>query len=169
MFRSSDHCRIYIYLVVDNFSRCILSCKASLSYSAKECLDNLNNAVALLPARPDFVLSDDGSENVLLKSSVPHLIAQKDITFSNSMVEAVFKHLKYYYLFPAAPGSFAATVSCLERAVLDYNNKPHGELAGLSPLEVFNGLEWDKEGFAENIRIAKKERIRLNGEGCGKC
>jgi len=43
--------------------------------------------------------------------SLKHLIAQRDIEFSNCMIEAV----------------------------MDYNNRPHNILSGLAPAEVLQG------------------------------
>ncbi len=52
------------------------------------------------------------------------LIAQKDITQSNSMIEAVNKHLKYYYLFKMDLKDYNETVNYLMKSIPGYNNKP---------------------------------------------
>ena len=41
IFRPSDHTRVYIYLIMDNFSRAILGYNASLQYSSEIALQNL--------------------------------------------------------------------------------------------------------------------------------
>lgn len=52
----------------------------------------------------DFIV-DGGSENkaevdsLIQNSNINKIIAQKDIVFSNSMVEAVNKRIKYDFLF----------------------------------------------------------------------
>lgn len=41
IFRPSDHSRVYIYLIMDNFSRAIMGWKVSLQYSSEIALENL--------------------------------------------------------------------------------------------------------------------------------
>jgi hypothetical protein len=169
LYRTADNTRVYIYLVIDNFSRAILSWKASLSLSAVQCLDTCKDALKKVTGVPEFILSDDGTENGKLKEALEHKIAQKDITFSNSMVEAVFKHLKYFYLYPITPANFTEFLRSLERAIEDYNHKPHGALFGLTPLECFEGELVDRKRYAAEITNAAKERLLINKLGCGAC
>ena len=72
------------------------------------------------------------------------LVAQKDIRFSNSMIEAVNKRMKYDFLFRTQLLDFEHTKRFLETAVEQYNNRPHTALFGLTPYEVFNGAIPDK-------------------------
>ena len=47
---------------------------------------------------------------------------------------------------------------------------PHGSLACLSPIEVFNGAIPDKTLHKKDHLIAKKQRILINREySCGIC
>jgi len=105
IFKPLDNSRIYIYLLVDNYSRYILGWKASLEFSSKIALQVLKQSIEKYNI--DFgtkLIVDGGSEykgEVTEFNRVDHrivkLIAQKDIIQPNSMVEAINKHLKYYY------------------------------------------------------------------------
>ncbi|WMJ71872.1 hypothetical protein RCC89_01605 [Cytophagaceae bacterium ABcell3] len=116
------------------------------------------------------VMTDDGTENTHLNTEAAHIIAQKDVFFSNSMVEAVNKHLKYQYIFPKGEiESLEKLIFLLQNSIDDYNSKPHGALFGLTPLEVMNGKIPDKHQFSVQIAEAGKERVRINRMGCGIC
>ena len=82
-------------------------------------------------------------------------IAQKEIRFSNSMIEAVNKRMKYDFLFRNELLDFEHTQRFLENAVVQYNNRPHSALFGLTPLEVFHGAKPDKNLFKDQILHAK--------------
>lgn len=181
VFRPLDNTRIYIYLIVDNFSRCILGWKASLELKCGISLENLKDACLkhnLFGSRVDLIV-DGGSENncsifnnyiELNKDSLKKLVAQKDILFSNSMVEAANKSLKYGYLFKKDLFNFDDTVKYLDYAIKDHSNKPHGALFGLTPLEVLNGAIPDKYRFKNDIANARSFRIEENRKGdCGVC
>ena len=65
IFRPSDHSRVYIYLIMDNFSRAILGWKASLQYSSEIALENLKEVCdkySLLNSDVKLLV-DDGPEN----------------------------------------------------------------------------------------------------------
>ena len=113
------------------------------------------------------LLSDDGSENCgpvkdfIQNSHAPfiqHLVAQKDIEFSNSMIEAANKQLKYRFLYHQHVDSYDALVKYVQQAVDDYNNRPHHALNGLTPYEVFQGQMPSPHMFASEIDEAKANR-----------
>jgi len=104
IFRPSDHSRVYLYFILDNFSRAILGWKASLQYSSEIALENLKevcNKYDLSNSSVQLVV-DDGPENngcVNDFLSIPgiqlkKLIAQLDIRQSNSMIEAANKRIE---------------------------------------------------------------------------
>lgn len=93
---------------------------------------------------------------------ITKLIAQKDIIQSNSMIESVNKHVKYYYLFKKILKDFAETINYLSHSIVDYNSKPHGKLYGLTPAEVLNGQKPNKETFRKDIAKARKNRLIQN-------
>lgn len=176
IFRPMDNTKIYIYLIIDNFSRHILGWKAALKCNALISLENLKNVCAKYSLYDNStqveLITDDGQENkgevneFVMKQTVnlKKLVAMKDIQFSNSMIEAVNKQLKYDFLFTKDLENYNATVRFLEQAIPEYNHKPHYALHGLTPNEVLNGAIPNKNMFATAIRNAGKQRISDNKE-----
>jgi hypothetical protein len=106
-FKTEDQKKAYIYLVQDNYSRAIVAYRLSTERKASFTLENLARVKAeyLLPSSviECMLLTDDGSENYgevkqWIKAcdnpKISHVIAQTDIHFSNSMIEAANKQLK---------------------------------------------------------------------------
>jgi hypothetical protein len=123
-------------------------------------------------------LVDDGIENKGFvctaienkEISLTRLVAQKDIRFSNSMVEAVNKRMKYDFLFRTQLLDFEHTQRFLETAVERYNNRPHSALYGFTPLEVFHGAIPNKTLFKNQIEQAKVLRkIENKTLACDSC
>ena len=115
------------------------------------------------------LLTDDGSENAgpvkKLIAAYPlltHLIAQRDVEFSNSMIESVNKQLKYRFLYHQHIPDHAALIKYLEQAVEDYNSRPHDVLNGLRPLEVLDGKAFDKDACQQQMSLARTGRIGEN-------
>ena len=163
LYRAANGERVYLYLLQDNFSRYILAGMASTEYRAKLCLENVQLGIKeRLPHRKGVkLLTDDGTENRLLDmGDWEHYIAQKDISFSNSMVEAANKHLKYHYLFTQPWESAQAVIDGMQGIIDSYNRKPHGALFGLTPEEVFKQkLKPDPHFYRERIKRARQERL----------
>ena len=182
IYRPLDHSRVYLYFLVDNFSRFILNWKASLEYSANITFQNISEAYdkyKLVKVNPVIdLITDGGSENkgavdVFLnrpQSNIQNLVAQTDIIYSNSMVEAVNKRIKYDFLFTVNLLDIQQTIQYLAWAVKQYNNKPHSALYGLTPKEVFNGMLPDKDMFKTAIKIAAEKRKSINiNQQCLNC
>ena len=175
IFKTADNHKNYIYLIQDNFSRAILSYRVSTECKARISFDNLAavRKQYLIPAGIESckLITDDGPENagpvkeLVAKATGPvitHLIAQCDIEFSNSMIEAANKQLKYRFLYHQHIPDHEALVQYVREAVQEYNNRPHHVLDGLTPLEVLNGAAYDKSVDQQQIRLAKSTRITEN-------
>jgi hypothetical protein len=170
IFKPLDYTKVYIYFIVDNFSRAILNWKASIKYSSSIAMTVLKESISKHGIRPDSTLiTDGGSENqgevskfTAGNQNINQLIAQKDIIQSNSMVEAVNKHIKYYYLFKRDLKDLNDTIRYLSNSVDDYNDKPHGKLYGLTPNEVLNGNDPSKDNYQNDIAEARKKRLLQN-------
>jgi putative transposase len=147
VYRAADNVKIFIYFVMDNFSRMILSWKASLECSSKvraeTILEAYRNHVRTKPRFPITLLVDGGPENKPIpafdpETGIQKIVAQIDTHYSNSMVEATNKIAKYRYLYPDDPPDFEGVVRCLEKNVPDHNwNRPNGQLGGLTPAEAY--------------------------------
>ena len=170
IFKPLDQTKVYIYFIVDNFSRAILNWKASVEYSSSIAMTVLKEAIQIHGIRLDTKLvTDGGPENhgevsgfVADNPNINQLIAQKDIIQSNSMIESVNKHIKYYYLFKNELKDLNETIKYLSTSVPDYNNKPHGRLYGLTPIEVLNGNDPAKDNYQNDIAEARKKRLLQN-------
>ena len=117
VFRTADNKKNFIHIIQDNFSRSILQWVVKTTCMAQSTFEVLNNVYERYLQPADIgdcqLISDDGSENYgpvkqfILNSKRPtiqHLIAQRDIEFSNSMIEAANKKLKYNFLYhPTLP------------------------------------------------------------------
>ncbi|TGM58276.1 DDE-type integrase/transposase/recombinase [Leptospira adleri] len=181
ILRVQDGSKVYTHFIMDNFSRAILGWKASLEWNSKNTMLNLRNVCEKydLFQKNIQLLCDDGSENAgdvdifLSKNSrlfIEKLVAQVDITFSNSMIEAVNKKMKYEFLFPKKLFSFKDVCQTLEEAVSQYNARPSGVLFGYSPNEVLQGAIPDPLRFSDPIKNAASKRPQVNKvEVCGSC
>ena len=113
VYRPLDYTKCFIYFIIDNFSRKILGWEISTEYKSSIMLNNLRkvyvSCILEKEIPPTVLLVDDGIENKGFvctaienhEINLTRLVAQKDIRFSNSMVEAVNKRMKYDFLFRA--------------------------------------------------------------------
>ena len=134
-------------------------------------MELLTSAVSTLTDRPAQDISlivDGGPENNnrlvqawIADAPVRKLVAQVDVSFSNSMIEAVNKIIKYRYLFRKPIPDLDHIPETVSAAIADYNSRPHYAHHGLSPNEVHNGKVFDQEAYRLRLREA-------GGSGCGK-
>ncbi len=175
IFTPVDHNKAYIYIVQENFSRAILSYSIALECKAHIMMELIHGVHEryLNPAAINDcqLMTDDGSENYgavkdfvayATNPVIEHIIAQKDVSYSNSMVEAVHKNLKYRFLYHKNIPDYKALCDYLPLAVEDYNNRPHAVLDGLTPTEVLNGKSTDKTAFSAEMKTAQQARLAAN-------
>ena len=94
------------------------------------------------------LLADDGVENkgavdegnINEEMLINKLIAQKDIVFSNSMIEAVNKRMKYDFLYTREYADIDDLNRNFENVVETMNILPRAVLYGLNSDEVFDGV-----------------------------
>ena len=182
IFRTTDRTKLCIHLVVDNFSRAILGWRLMRTNNSKDVMENLNEVCDThdLTRSEVAVVTDDGSENLghVIEfferpgNLMRKLVAQVDINFSNSMVEAVNKVLKYQFLFPK--GLRLRTENDLRRTlevdIERYNDRPQFVLHGLTPREVLGGRIPDPHIFDTQLAEARERRKAANRANlCGQC
>ena len=118
-------------------------------------------------------MTDDRTENFgpvqeFLQStenpSLQHIVAQRDVEFSNSMIEAANKNLKYRFLYHKQIPNFNSLCQYVAQAIEDYNYRPHDILGGLTPIEVLNGSKIDKDARHQEMLTARTTRIVKNKE-----
>ena len=152
----------------------ILGWKISTQYKFAIMLENLRDVYSTYLLEKEnsnsTLLVDNGIENKGFVSTaienkeikLTKQIAQKDIHFSNSMIEAVNKQMKYNFLFRQELFDLAHTQRYLETAVEQYNHRPHSVLFGFTPYEVFHGKIPDKAFFKPQMELAKTLRKAEN-------
>jgi putative transposase len=177
-FKTVDNVKAYIYILIDNYSRYILNWRVNLVKAGKICIDMVREGyVKYLEPRANRVeittlIADGGSENnnsdvdgFLDQPLVPirKLIALKDIQFSNSMVEAFNKILKYRHLFPHEIRDFDALEKHLKKSIAEYNEvRPHHAHRFLTPAQAYFGHTVDREELRKRIIDACKNRVVEN-------
>ncbi|MDB9835689.1 DDE-type integrase/transposase/recombinase [Flavobacteriaceae bacterium] len=172
IFKTKDHVKHYIHFLMDHFSKYIMGYKVCSNSSSRAIKELLQNACEHHKPKKLQFLTDGGSENVntivsnfIKNSDVPieHLIAQKDVVFSNSMVEALNKVIKHQFLYPRNIANSKQLDHILEQTVLQYNKeRPQMGLGGNTPEETFNGIAIDHSQYTQNFKEQKAVRRRLN-------
>ena len=181
IFKTLDNVKAYIYFIIDNYSRYILAWNVALNYSANIVFENLKKTYYSTiqiyknnqkPIPQIDLIVDAGSENnnniienflILPEITIKKIIAQRDIVFSNSIVEAVNKIVKYRHLYLHDIPDFESLKKHLHSFIPIYNNKrPHCSLNGLTPLEAYNGKILDKNKMKLQFEQAKRNRIIYN-------
>ena len=174
-FKTANNRKAYVYLIIDNYSRAILSWRVSYLRKASIAFENIEKVCMqyLIPFNVEAcrLITDDGIENcgiasgIIKESKYPaleHLVAHKNIDFSNSMIENTNKRIKYDYLYRQHIGDMEDLIKKFEGFVDDYNNRPNNIFNGLSNNEVLNGQDFKKVNFTVQIAAAKKQRIIEN-------
>jgi len=174
-FSTEDQKKAYIYLIQDNYSRAILGCQVSRERRAFYTFENLAKVKDeyLIPSKISecMLLTDDGSENYGITKQwlnkggdlkIKHTIAQVDIHFSNSMIEAANKQLKYRFLYHQKIADFSQLEEYVSKAIEDFNNRPHAVLNGHTPMEVINGKSYDEEAKNKLLVLSRQARIIEN-------
>ena len=181
LIRLVDGTRATIHAVIDNFSRRILA------WCVADRLD-MRNTVAVLLAAGDAraqptdcptVVADAGTENVngevdrLIESGLlRRVIAQTEIRFSNSMIEAWWRSLKHQWLFQNSIESVGKLRTLVDFYVEEHNTKlPHSAFRGQTPDEMYFG---SGDGIPEELERrrlqARQARLEANRRSrCGRC
>ena len=180
VLRLVDGTRIYLSAIIDNFSRRILAWSVEESLNPLTTFNILQEAAEGLEGGDSAnVVMDSGVENVngtvdpLFDSdSLRRVLAQVDVTFSNSMIESWWRSLKHQWLYLHTLDSVATVRKLVEFYVEQHNTvMPHAAFNGLTPDEVYFGRDDGiVEMLVEQRAAARKERVRTNREvNCPGC
>jgi transposase InsO family protein len=180
VLRLLDGTRAYLHAVIDNFSRRILAWRLSdrlLPGGTVAIL--LHAARSLANGTVPTVLADDGSENVNGKvdelveaGMLRRALAQTDVLFSNSLIEAFWRSMKHNWLFLNELNSFARLRSLIAFYVAEHNSKiPHSAFQGQTPDEVYFGKGDAVPATLEAGRAAARQaRLDFNrSQRCAVC
>ncbi len=181
IIRLLDGTRAYLHAVIDNYSRRILSWTLEETLGSGGTCRILRESVLQLKNCPEhtIVVADSGSENVngavddfLDGEELTRVLAQVEITFSNSMIEAFWRSLKHSWLYLHSLDSFAALRRLIEFYVTAHNEvMPHSAFQGQTPDEVFFGISDEvTKRLSEARESARGKRMEVNrAVRCGVC
>ena len=181
VIRLLDGTKVYLHAVIDNFSRRILAWRATEAFAVATTVAILRDAVngALARAERPTLVADAGVENVnaevddLIEAGMlSRVLALRDVTFSNSMIEAWWRTLKHQWLFLNALDSISVVRRLVDFYVAAHNAEiPHSAFRGQTPDEMYFGRG---QGIPEQLEAARSRareaRIQANrAASCGAC
>jgi putative transposase len=131
---------VYLAVVLDWFSRRVLSWRLSITMEAAFCVETLEDALAR-HGKPDIVNTDQGSQ--FTGSAFTGALASHDITISmdgkgawrdNVFVERLWRSVKYEEVYLRAYDSVSEARASIGRYLDFYNGRrPHSSLDGATP------------------------------------
>jgi transposase InsO family protein len=181
IIRLLDGTRAYLHAVIDNYSRRILSWTLEDRLgSGGTCLILREAAVQLIQRSGETtVVADSGSENVngevddvLRDEELTRVLAQVEVTFSNSLIEAFWRSLKHSWIYLHTLGNFTGLGRLIEFYVTAHNEvMPHSAFDGQTPDEMYFGAGRAVPAELATAReSAREERMKANRlAGCGVC
>jgi putative transposase len=176
-----DGTRTYLHAVIDNYSRRILSWALEDRLGSGATCQILREAASQISAGSGepTVVADSGSENVnrevddlLERVDWRRVLAQVEVTFSNSMIEAFWRSLKHSWIYLHSLDTAAALHRLVEFYVTAHNEvMPHSAFQGQTPGEMYFGTG---DAVAINLAVARQaareERMKANrAASCGVC
>jgi transposase InsO family protein len=175
-----DGTKLYLHGVIDSFSKRILSWRLSTRLMATSCAAVLGDALKSSVSEdtvPTAVV-DGGTENfncevdeLITRGLLRRLLAQTDLRFSNSPIEAFWKSLKHQWLYLNTLDSFAAVERLINFFVEEHNSLPHSSFNGQTPDEMYYGTgEKVPEDLATAKAQARHARLETNRSlSCESC
>lgn len=167
-----DRSKVFIQAVVDNYSRYVLAWQVLASYDGSRTANLLKKALnkkySMNKRSPNLrLIVDGGSENkgkkiknLEGKGKFKKQVARFEISFSNSIVETIFRSLKRNYLFHKKIKSFSSLKWHCRKWFVDHNEHiPHTSFSGETPLERMNNQWSDKD--LTRILVNQQAAIQL--------
>ena len=168
-----DGTKVYLHAVIDNLSRRILSWKVAPRLEPQNTCAVLVEAAKTLPPKdqPATVVADSGGENVngavdalLGLGRLRRVLAQAEVDFSNSMIEAFWRSMKHNWLFLNQLDTPAAVERLVAFYVTEHNSvMPHAAFNGQTPHEVYFGTgDQVVAQLAQRRTEARQARLAAN-------
>ena len=177
--RLLDGSRVYLHAVIDNFSRRILAWKVAQAFHPVATVEVLLAAAkGLVDGKPMLVV-DGGVENfndavdkLIGSGLLTRVLAQTEITFSNSLIESWWRVLKHQWLFLNTLDSVRTVEKLVAFYVEEYNTRlPHSAFRGQTPDQTYFGKGKDVPKSLEAARrTAREARAEANRKRtCSAC
>jgi transposase InsO family protein len=178
VIRLVDDTKAYLHAVIDNFSRRILAWRLAERLHPNTTCEILTEAGKHLERTPT-VVADSGVENVnarvdqlMTDGFVHRVLAQVEVSFSNSMIEAFWRSVRHQWLYLHSLDSCAQLKQLIDFYVKQHNTQmPHNAFGGQTPDEVyFDQADRVRERLTAAQRQARRGRMEANrGELCRAC
>jgi putative transposase len=139
---------VYLAVVLDWFSRRVLSWRVSITMEAAFCVETLEDALAL-HGKPDIFNTDQGSQftgaaftGALTDNCIAISMDGKGAWRDNVFVERLWRSVKYEEVYLRAYDSVSEARASIGRYLNFYNGRrPHSSLDGATPDQAyFNSL-----------------------------
>ena len=135
---------VYLAVVLDWFSRRVLSWRVSITMEAAFCVETLEDALAC-HGRPEIFNTDQGSQftgvaftSVLSNHGIAISMDGKGAWRDNVFVERLWRSVKYEEVYLRAYSAVSDARASIGRYLDFYNRRrPHASLDGATPDQVF--------------------------------
>ena len=135
---------VYLAVVLDWFSRRVLSWRVSITMEAAFCVETLQDALAR-HGKPDIVNTDQGSQftgaaftGVLANNGIAISMDGKGAWRDNVFVERLWRSVKYGEVYLRAYDSVSEARASIGRYLDFYNQRrPHSSLDGMTPDQAY--------------------------------
>ena len=178
VIRLLDDTKCYLHALIDNFSRRILSWHLSQRLDPTKTCEILKEAGKGLGLTPT-VVADSGVEYVntgvgplMADGIVRRVLAQVEVSFSNSMNEAFWRSLRHQWLYLHSLDSFTHLEQLIDFYVREHNTVvPHHAFDGQTPDGIYFDQADGVRDYLTALRFqARRQRMEANrGESCGAC
>ena len=135
---------VYLAVVLDWFSRRVLSWRLSITMEAAFCVETLQDALAR-HGTPEICNTDQGSQftgtaftSVLIKNGVAISMDGKGAWRNNVFVERLWRSVKYEEVYLRAYEGVSDARASIGRYLDFYNGRrPHSSLDGMTPNQAY--------------------------------
>jgi putative transposase len=179
VLRLLDGSRAYLQAVIDNFSRRVLAWKVTGTFDPNATVGILLTAAKGVSGDKPMLVADGGVENfngavdeLITSGLLSRVLAQTEITFSNSMIESWWRVLKHQWLFLNTLDSVHAVEKLVAFYVQEHNGRlPHSAFRGQKPDEMYFGTGGKVPDELEAARqLARQARAEANRKRtCSAC
>lgn len=175
----SDGTKLFLQVLVDNFSRRVLAWLLSRRLKATATAALIKEAAKMRRKTKVELISDGGTENVnkavkatiaVTKPKIIHKIAKVEIPKSNSMVERVFHSLKNQHLYSQRLDTSRDAKRHIKFYINQHNDViPQAVLSGLTPIEAYKGVDAVDLAAKLEERSLEKRELRLKQNRMNVC
>jgi putative transposase len=139
---------VYLAVVLDWFSRRVLSWRVSITMEASFCVETLEEALSK-HGKPEIFNTDQGSQftgiaftEVLIRNEIKISMDGKGAWRDNVFVERLWRSVKYEEVYLHAYDSVSDARAGIGRYLDLYNRRrPHSSLDGMTPDRAYYGLQ----------------------------